>query len=404
MTDLQLPTTDVKSVYLLPKRAKPFFARHPWVYPGAIAKVEGEPADGDVVDLASHAGNFVARGLYNSRSKLRVRLYSWSAEELLDADFFRRRFEAAIRLRGSILGLDRPGQACRLVFSEADGLSGCIVDRYDRWLVLQITSLGLGMRRDLLADILMDLVKPEGIVLRTERGIRQLEGLELQDGLLRGTMPSEPIVIDENGVKFLVNLVEGQKTGFYLDQRDNRLAVARLSAGRRVLDAFTYTGGFALHAAKAGAKSVLGMDVSQAAIDMARTNADRNGLSQVEFECESVFERLDALVQEGRRFDLVVLDPPKFARARNAVEEALRGYRRLQTLALRLLDPDGILVVCCCSGLIGAEMLEEVLAQTAVGEHRTVQILECRGAAPDHPVSTACPESNYLKCLIARVE
>jgi len=389
-------------VILQPRRARPFYGRHPWVFPGAISRVEGDPADGAVVDLLSHTGNFVARGLYNSQSKIRVRLYSWNSEQALDRDFFRGQLEAALRLR-RLLGLMNPGQACRLVFSEGDGLSGCIVDRYDRWLILQLTALGLAQRRDLLVDLLVELLRPEGIYLRTERGIGQLEGLEAHDGLLWGQVPAEPIRIDDGGLTFLVNLAEGQKTGFYLDQRDNRLAVARLAAGRRVLDAFCYSGGFGLHAARAGATGVLGVDVSEPALALARENARINGLDGVQFVRADVFDHLAALDAQGERFGVVVLDPPRFARNRNAVEEALRGYRRLQTLGLRLLEPDGILVVCCCTGLIALSMLEELLGQLAAEEKRDIQLLERRGPAPDHPVAVSCLESHYLKCLICRV-
>lgn len=394
---------NVARVVLQPRRARPFYGRHPWVYAGAIAAVEGDPADGAVVDLHAHAGDFVARGLFNSRSKIRVRLYSWSPDTPLDRNFFRHRLEAALRLRGPLLGLHGPGRACRLVCSESDGLSGLTVDRYDRWLVLQFTSLGLAERRDLLVELLLELVQPEGIYLRTERGIGRLEGLALQDGILWGQVPAEPIAIEEEGLRFRVHLTEGQKTGFYLDQRDNRRAVARLAAGRRVLDAFCYTGGFGLHAARAGAHSVLGVDVSPAALALAQENARLNSLDQLTFVQADVFAHLQALATAGERFGLVVLDPPKFARARNAVEEALRGYRRLQRLALRLLEPDGLLVTCCCSGLITGDMLEDLLAHLAVEERRDIQILERRGQAPDHPVSVSCPETNYLKCLISRV-
>lgn len=390
-------------VILQPRRARPFYGRHPWVYPGAVASVEGNPADGDEADLVSHAGNFVARGLYNSRSKLRLRLYSWSAEAPLDANFFRSRLAAAVRLRRDILKLDGPGRACRLVFSEGDGLSGMTVDRYDRWLVVQFTSLGLAQRREMFAGLLTELTGTEGIYLRTERGIGKLEGLELQDGLLRGTVPEGPITVEDEGLHFLVNLAEGQKTGFYLDQRDNRRAVARLAAGRRMLDAFCYTGGFGLHAARAGAREVIGVDVSEPALALARENAQLNQLTNVSFVRSDVFDHLDSLVAAGERFGLVVLDPPKFARDRHAIDEALRGYRRLQQLALRLLEPDGILVTCCCSGLITMEMLDDLLAQIAAEERREVQLLQRRGQAADHPVSVSCPESSYLKCLISRV-
>jgi 23S rRNA (cytosine1962-C5)-methyltransferase len=390
-------------VVLLPRRARPFFSRHPWVYPGAIAHVEGNPADGAEVDLVSHAGNFTARGLFNSRSKIRVRLYSWDPDVHLDEDFFRAKIDAAVRLRESVLRWDKPGQACRLVFSEGDGLSGLTVDRYDQWLVVQFTSLGLCQRRELLARLLGDRVRPRGIYLRTERGIGKLEGLELQDGPLWGEIPGEPVVIEEDGLRFLVHLAEGQKTGFYLDQRDNRRAVAQYVSGRRVLDAFCYTGGFSLHAARAGAAAILGVDSSEPALELARANADLNKLSTVSFAREDVFDQLDHLVGAGERFGVVILDPPKFARARNAIEEALRGYRRLQSQALKLLEPDGVLVVCCCSGLIDLGMLEDLLGQLAVEERREIQILERRGQSADHPTAATCLESNYLKCLICRV-
>ncbi len=390
-------------VILRARRARPFFGLHPWVYAGAIERVEGEPADGAVVDLVSHADNFVARGLYNSKSKIRVRLYTWDAATALDESFFRQRLADAVHLRRDLLGVMGPGRACRLVFSEADALSGMTIDLYDRWLTLQFTSLALAQRKEMIADLLTDLLKPEGIYLRTEKGIGLLEGLQLQDGLLRGSVPSEPIVIDDAGVRFLVNFAEGQKTGFYLDQRDNRQVVAKLAKGRRMLDAFCYTGGFGLHAAKAGATSVLGVDVSEPALTLGRANAQLNGLENVSFERSDVFDRLDQLVAAQEKFGLIVLDPPKFARAGHAVEEALRGYRRLQTQALRLLESDGILVVCCCTGLITREMLHELLAQLAAENRRMIQILETRGPAPDHPVSATCPETDYFKCIIFRV-
>lgn len=399
MTSASLPR-----VVLLPRRARPFYGRHPWVYPGAIGSVEGDPADGACVDLVSHTGNFIARGLYNSRSKLRVRLYAWDASISLDRDFFRDRLAAAVRLRHEILSLGSPTGACRLVFSEGDGLSGLTVDRYGPWLTVQFTSLGLAQRRDLLANILRELLQPEGIYLRTERGIGKLEGLELQDGPLVGTPPAGPIPVEEDGLTFLVNLAEGQKTGYYLDQRDNRRAVARLAAGRRVLDAFCYAGGFGLHALKAGAREMVAVDSSEAALELGRANAAHNGLAdRVRFLKADVFDQLDRLAGGGERFGLVVLDPPKFARAQGAVEEALRGYRRLQTLGLQLLEPDGVLVTCCCSGLISADMLADLLAQLAAESKREIQILERRGQAADHPVAATCPESNYLKCLICRV-
>jgi 23S rRNA (cytosine1962-C5)-methyltransferase len=390
-------------VVLRPRRARPFYGRHPWVYAGAIAAIQGEPADGAEVDLYADSGQFVARGLYNSQSKIRVRLYSWSAEQSLDAGFFRERLAAAISLRRDILRLEGPGRACRLVFSEADGLSGLTVDRYDRWLVVQFTALGLAQRRDQLVATLVELTGVEGAYLRTERGIGKLEGLALHDGPLWGQAPSAPISIEEDGLTFLVNLMEGQKTGFYLDQRDNRREVSRMAGGRRVLDAFCYTGGFGLHAARAGASEVLAVDASDTALAVARENAARNGLERITFVEADVFDHLEHLRTAGEKFGLIVLDPPKFARNQNAVDDALRGYRRLQMLALQLLGPDGILVTCCCTGLINIDMLDQLLGELAAETKRDIQILQRRGPAPDHPMSASCLESDYLKCIISRV-
>jgi 23S rRNA (cytosine1962-C5)-methyltransferase len=277
------------------------------------------------------------------------------------------------------------------------------VDRYGDRLAVQLTALGLGARREMIADVLRELLAPRGIYLRTEKGIGRLEGVELHDGPLWGEPPPADLTLVENGLRVLVNLAEGQKTGYYLDQRDNRAAVARLCGGRRVLDAFCYSGGFGLHAAKAGAAEVLGVDASEAALELARKNAAANGLSGITFEAADVFHRLADLVALGRRFDVVVLDPPKFARNRAAVPEALRGYRRLHQLALKLLDRDGVLVSCCCTGLIALQELEDLIAQVAVEARRDLQILERRGAAPDHPVAITCRETGYLKCVVSRV-
>ncbi|MBX9627756.1 MAG: class I SAM-dependent rRNA methyltransferase [Gemmataceae bacterium] len=390
-------------VILKPKRAEPFFGRHPWVFAGSVEKVEGRPADGDEVEVVSGGGNFVARGLYNSQSKITVRLLSWDPDVPLDAAFFRGRLERAVHLRHHVLHLAGPDKGYRVVFSESDILSGMVVDRYADWLAVQFTSLGLGKRREMLADLLQELLNPRGIYLRTEKGIGKLEGLELHDGPLRGEPPAADLTIVENGLRFLVNLAEGQKTGYYLDQRDNRAAVARLCPGKRVLDAFCYTGGFGLYAAKAGASEVLGVDASESALELARRNAVANGLGNVEFAAADVFKHLTDLATAGRKFDVLVLDPPKFARNRAAVPDALKGYRRLHQLAMKLLDRDGVLVTCCCTGLIALSELEDVIAQVAVEAKRDLQILERRGPSPDHPVAVTCRESGYLKCVVSRV-
>jgi 23S rRNA (cytosine1962-C5)-methyltransferase len=393
----------IPKVILKPKRALPFFGRHPWVFAGAVERVDGAPADGAEVDLVSHGDNFVARGLFNSQSKIQVRLYSWDQGVPLDRAFFRDRLDRAVRLRHDLLKLNTPDAGYRVAFSEADFLSGMVVDRYGDWLAVQFTALGLANRRDEIAEVLRELLQPRGIYLRTEKGIGRLEGVELHDGPLWGEPPPADLTIAENGLRVLVNLAEGQKTGYYLDQRDNRAAVARLCPGKRVLDAFCYTGGFGLHAARAGAAEVLGVDASEPALELARRNAAANDLSGISFEAADVFRHLTDLVAVRRQFDVVVLDPPKFARNRAAVPEALKGYRRLHQLALKLLAKDGVLVSCCCTGLVTLQDLEDIVAQAAVEGRRDLQVLERRGPAADHPVAVTCRESGYLKCVVSRV-
>ena len=395
-----LPTA---TVLLKPKRARPFFGRHPWVLDSAVQRVDGSPADGAVVDLATHDGTFVARGLWNAASRLRVRLYAFDPAVKLDDALWRTRLEAAVGLRRT-LGLDDRTGAARLVNSEGDDLSGLIVDRYGDFLAVQVTALAMAQRLETIADQLVDIVGPRGILLRgAERGLSKLEGLQLPDRVIRGAAPSGPIFVAEHGLKFGVDLTEGQKTGYYLDQRDNRHAAARYARGRRVLDMFCYSGGFAVAAAVAGgARSVLAVDSSAKAAALAKANADLNGAANVTVETADAFEKLDALRAAGERFGMVVLDPPKFARSRAALDDALRAYHRINRVALDMLEPGGILVTCSCSGSVSREDFLQMLGGVAQRARRPLQILECRGAAPDHPVSASCLEGEYLKCVIAR--
>ncbi len=355
--------------------------------------------------VVSHEGTFIARGLFNSQSAIRVRLYRWE-EAPLDAAFWHDRIAAALRLRREVLGLDRPGGACRLVFSEADGLSGLVVDRYDRWLVAQFTSLALFERRETLLPILMEQTGAEGILLRTERGIAEREGLHLepQTTAAIGTLPDGPLSIVEHELSYEVDPRAGQKTGFYLDQRDNRRAAASYAQGRRVLDLFCYTGGFTFNALKhGGATHALGVDSSAHAIEIARRNAVANHLGHARFETADVFATLEKLHAAGERFGLVVCDPPKFARRAQTVEDAVKGYLKLNRAVLDVLEPEGVLVTCSCSGHIDMLTFAQVLGQVAATTGRSIQILEHRGAAADHPVSASCLENAYLKCFVCRV-
>lgn len=399
-------------VILQPRRARPFFARHPWVFANSIARVEGsdgsraEPEPGTEVAVVSHEGAFIARGLFNPHSLIRVRLYRWE-DAPLDKSFWRGQIEAALRLRREVLRLDTIGRACRLVYSESDGLSGLSVDRYDRWLVAQFTSLALYRHREPLIRLLAEATGAEGIVVRTERGVAGREGLDREPPAPEpalGSVPEEPVEVVEHELRYLVDLRSGQKTGLFLDQRDNRRATAALAEGRRVLDLFCYTGGFALNALKhGGASHALGIDSSAAAIEQARRNAVVNGLSRARFEAAEVGAALARLRESGERFGMVVCDPPKFARSARDLDDAMRGYARLNRAVLDVLEPDGILVTCSCSGLVDRRLFAEMLGQVVQDASRSIQILEQRGQAPDHPVSASCLETDYLKCFVCRV-
>ena len=381
---------------------RPFFARHPWVFDSSIDRVVGQPAPGDQVDVVTSDGQFIAKGLYNPTSTIRVRLYRWD-DGPLDDEFWSDSLKKAVRLRTDILGLERESAAYRLVFSEGDGLSGLTVDRYSRWLVAHFSSLALYTRHDLILSLLGELTGAEGIISRTERGVAQKEGLRAGEELSRGLVPDQPVTIVENGLYFRVDLRSGQKTGFYLDHRVNRQVVADYCRGKRVLDLFCFSGAFSLNAAKAGAVMTLGIDSSATAVELARQHATMNQIDTAEFQTGDVLEALERLRSEGRRFDVVIADPPKYARQAKDVEHALKGYLRLNLAALDVLEPDGILVTCSCSGLVGRELFADLIATVAEQSGRPIQILEQRGQAPDHPISASCLETEYLKCLICHV-
>lgn len=375
-----------------------------------MASVSGSPEDGEEVRLIAADGSFVCRGLWNARSQIVVRGYRWE-DEPLDADFWRGRLHQALELRRTLAAAGRtpppevgPG-AVRLVFSEGDGLSGLTVDRYGEWLTVQFTSLALAARRELLLDLLEEALHPRGIVLRTEKGIGEEEGLELRDGLVRGEPPPERLLVEEDGLTLAVDAGTGQKTGFYLDQRDTRRGVAPFGEGRRVADVCCYTGGFSLALARGGARSVVGVDVSAPALELAQVNAETNGLSdRVGFVRSDAVRWMDEEAAAGRSYELVVVDPPRFARSRKGIPSALKGYARLNEAAVNVLAPGGILLTCSCSGRVTREDFQGVLAGVAARTGRSIQLLEVGGQAADHPVSASCPESSYLKAVLARVE
>lgn len=368
----------------------------------AVDFVNGDVTDGQVVDLTAENGHWIARGIYNGHSRIRVRLYTWQREEALDLAFWRKRLEAALALR-QLSGYDKH-DAARLVFSEADGISGLIVDRFANYLVVQPTAVGIAMQMDALAPLLAELTGARGVIVRAEPSMAKLEGFEMPPQVLFGETPEEVIYIEEHGIRYGVQLLLGQKTGFYLDQRENRRAAAGYMAGRKVLDMCCYTGGFALCASKlGGAASVLGIDTSKHTVELATQNARLNDLANVRFEPGDAFDALEAIVQRGEKYGAIVLDPPKFARGRRGVDDALRAYHRLNQQAVAALEPGGVLVTCSCSGGVTFEDFQSMLLGVSMKTKRDIQILEQRGASPDHPVNVTCAENAYLKCFICRV-
>lgn len=403
-------TTDVIKtgsirVVLKPRKALPFFSRHPWVFHSAIDRIDGEPAPGAEVALHAQDGAFIAWGMFNPASNIRVRLYSWDQAVPLSNEFWRQRIDDAVGLRRELFPVWGSELACRLIYSEADGLSGLTVDRYGDWLLVQITSLAIAQRKELFLERLCETVQPRGVWLRTEKGMRAAEGLQIADGLLWGDPPPRPLFIEEHGVKYGVDVAEGQKTGFFLDQRDNRRRTADFVRDKRVLDVCCYTGGFSLNCLVNGSASeVVAVDSSEAALAQARSNAELNGVSdRFHTVKQDAFQALEQFHGRGETFDAVVLDPPKLARNRQGIDAALRGYYSLNRFAMGLIRPGGFFVTCSCSGHITHEMFVDMLGQAALHADRRLQLLEVRGSSADHPSSVHCLETDYLKCYLCRV-
>jgi 23S rRNA (cytosine1962-C5)-methyltransferase len=392
------------AVRLHPRRAKPFFMRHPWVFSGAVQRTEGNPQTGDTVEVTDSDGRFIGYGFFSAASQIAVRLFSWERDADIGDAFWTERLDSAIRLRTDVLRLPELTDAYRLVYSDSDLLPGLIVDRYADWLVCQFQSAGMLRLRDTILDHLSKTLAPKGIYDRSDEETLDKEGIPPSHGPLRGAPPEGPITINSDGLRFVVDITSGQKTGFFLDQRENRLAAAKYMRGCTVLDAFCYTGAFGITALQlGGAAAVTALDSSASSLELARRNCEANDLTAVEYVEGSVATELRRLKQEGKRYGVVVLDPPKFARSRAGVSKALRAYRDANLLAMQLLEQDGILVTCSCSGHVGFDDFAQMLNEAAVEANVTLTILEKRGQASDHPVIASCPETAYLKCFICRV-
>lgn len=382
-------------------REKSLLRRHPWIFSGAIHHVDEEPASGGTADLLSFNGDFLARAAYSPTSQIRARVWTFDPAEKVDVDFFRRRIHAAITQR-SILNLQRLTDSFRLVHAESDGIPGLIVDRYGDVLVLQSLTAGSEFWKETLADILLEETGLSVIYERSDADVRELEGLQPVTGFLRGHLSSVIFPVVEHGLKFNVNLQEGHKTGFYLDQRMNRLRVRELARDRDVLDCFCYTGGFTVNALAGGAKSVVSVDASADALVLGRENAALNGHQAERQEwCEGdVFQVLRKFRDEVRSFDMIILDPPKFAPTSAQAEKAARGYKDINLLAFKLLRAGGILVTFSCSGGVDAALFQRIVASAALDAGVDAQIVEHLSQAADHPVALNFPEGAYLKGLV----
>jgi 23S rRNA (cytosine1962-C5)-methyltransferase len=399
---LSTSTPAVASVTIKHQRQFPFLARHPWVHIGSMADDGASLQVGQVVDVLGSDGAWIAQGLINPGSRLRVRLYSWDREQPVDLALITGRIDHAIAKR-RLTGPPETESAERLVFSESDGLSGLVVDRYSDYLSVQITAGAMNVFRDEILQHLQSSLSPKGICLRIDEKTSSNESMPEVDAWVSGSAPEGPVLFRQNGLMLSVDLLEGQKTGTYLDQRTNHAAAAAYMRGRRVLDVCCYAGGFGLAAAAAGAAAVIGVDGSSKALEQAAANAARNELHSMSFERADCFDYLAAAAAAGDKYDAVILDPPRFAGSRHQTESALRAYQRLNSSAVELLTPGGILVTCSCSGRVSRSDFLNMLCMVARRRGRSISILESRGASPDHPISVSCPETDYLKCMICEV-
>jgi len=405
----------MKTITLKPGREKALLRRHPWIFSGAIADEVGDPASGDTVDILDAKGNFLARGAYSAKSQIRVRVWTFDEAVEIGPDFFRKKITRAISRRhdwgpGAIdpdrnISVSLLPSSIRLFHAESDGIPGLVIDRYGDTLVMQVLSAGVEVWREELADLLMELTEVRCIFERSDAEVRELEGLPLRIGAMRGEALLDKLQIEENMLRFWIDLQGGQKTGFYLDQRLNRAKVRGFSAGLDVLDCFSYTGGFTLSALAGGANTVTAVDSSAEALQLLEENLALNTLPNEKLEKieGDVFQVLRTFRDSRRDFDMIVLDPPKFAHTRSQAQKAARGYKDINLLALKLLRPGGKLVTFSCSGGVSAELFQQIVAGAALDAGVSAQIVERLSQAPDHPVALNFPEGEYLKGFVIKI-
>jgi 23S rRNA (cytosine1962-C5)-methyltransferase len=391
----------VSTLTLKRGREKSLKRRHPWLFSGAIEKLSGKPGAGDTVEIKDASGKSQGRAAYSPKSQIRARMWTFDANEEVDAGFFRRRIERALALREA-LPARRHTNALRIVHGESDGLPGLIVDRYADVLVAQFLAAGVERWRDPILDALSELTAAEAIFERSDAEVRKLEALPARVGFARGNRNASRCPIVEYGLNFRVDVEQGQKTGFFLDQRENRQRVRELAAGREVLDGFCYTGGFSIAALAGGAKRVTAIESSAPALEVARENLAANPFdaARVQFVQGDVFAQLRALRDRAAQFQMVILDPPKFAPSAAQVKNAARAYKDINLLAFKLLAPGGLLATFSCSGGVSAELFQSIVAGAALDAGADAKIVERFGAAADHPIALEFPEGEYLKGLL----
>ena len=393
-----------QQLFIDSKKAKNFSGHHPWVLEKSVVAPAVPLATGQIVDLMTTGGGWVGRGVYNANSRIRVRLYLWDRNTELDQAWVLGKLRRAVELRETWMMRNQPLDALRLVNSEGDGLSGLIVDKFGDYLVVQVTAFAMTEWLDGVLDWLQEHFTPQGILVRIDEKTARNEGLEASETFARGTPPEAPLSIAENGVKLTIDLTSGQKTGYYLDQRANRLTAAKWIPAGPMLDVCCYLGGFSLAAAREGkATSIMAVDSSMRALEQADANAKLNGFEDIDFVQADCFDYLEQLVSEEKKFQSIVLDPPRMASNRGQVSAALRAYYRLNLSAVNLLESGGMLITCSCSGRVTRSDFFGMLASVAKRTRRPIQVVETHGADFDHPVDVNCPETEYLKFFVCRV-
>jgi len=384
-------------------REKSILRRHPWIFSGSVAQVRGNPERGGIVDVFSSEKEFLGRGSFHPGSSIRVRIWTFE-DEPVNEEFIHDKLRIAINIRRLDLNLF-PKICCRLVNAESDTLPGLIVDNYGEFLVAQFLTSGIDLWKKEITAMLSEITGIKNIYERSDVDVRELEGIQQLKGVLTGKEPPDVIRITENGLDFFIDVVNGQKTGFYLDQRENRLNIRKYAKGKSVLNCFSYTGGFSLNAWKGGADQILSIEASDDAVSIAQKNTSFNGVEteKMGWVVGDVFEELRKLRDRDQKFDLIILDPPKFAPTVSQVQAASRGYKDINLLAFKLLNPGGNLVTFSCSGGVSRELFQKIVADAALDAHVDASVIEFLSQAPDHPIALNFPEAEYLKGLVCRI-